>query len=112
MLEDAPRLTFASTHIRAALLRRESILEYVCQGVEEYIRSHSLYSPAEKMVQLGKAIEAEPSNTTLRMERAKLCMQQKLYRKAIDDLSEILRLEPQNHEAGMSLSVIEEILRK
>ena len=79
-------------------------------GVTEYIRRKGLWSPANRMTALHTALDADPENTALLLERGQLHYRMNQWGAALNDFNAILRLNPGHEEARQFVEMVEEIL--
>ena len=109
-LEDAPLQDYSSTEVRAAIERGDDTSRMLAPGVAEYIRRKGLWSPANRMTALHTALDADPENTALLLERGQLHYRMNQWGAALNDFNAILRLDPGHEEARQFVEMVEEIL--
>ena len=110
LLEDAPLQDYSSTEVRAAIERGDDTSRMLAPGVTEYIRRKGLWSPANRMTALHTALDADPENTALLLERGQLHYRMNQWGAALNDFNAILRLDPGHEEARQFVEMVEEIL--
>ncbi len=110
-LEDAPYCDFSSTEVREAVERGGNTAPMLQSEVAEYIREKNLYTTSWRILSLNAAIEQDPQNARLYLERGTCQYRSGSWGDAINDFQRCLALDPENTEAMQLKDMVYEILQ-
>lgn len=109
-LKDAPLCDFSSTEVREAVERGGNTREMLLAEVADYIREKNLYTTSWRILSLNAALEQDPQNARLLLERGSCQYRSGSWGDAINDFNRCLEIEPDNQEAKQLKEMVYEIL--
>lgn len=109
-LEGAPLCDYSSTEVREAVERGGNTLPMLHPEVADFIREKNLYTTSWRILSLNAALEADPQNARLYLERGTCQYRSGSWGDAINDFNRCLALEPDNQEARQLKEMVYEIL--
>lgn len=110
-LEEAPLCDYSSTEVREAVERGGNTATMLQEEVAEYIREKNLYTTSWRILSLNAALEQDPQNSHLYLERGSCQYRSGSWGDAINDFNRCLELDPENREAQQLKDMVYEILQ-
>lgn len=110
-LHEAPLCDYSSTEVREAVERGGNTEPMLRKEVAEYIREKNLYTTSWRILSLNAALEQDPQNSRLYLERGSCQYRSGSWGDAINDFNRCLELDPENREAQQLKDMVYEILQ-